>query len=391
MGRPVSSLSSEATARLRVALCNDEYVAGLTHEFYRYPARFSPAFVRTAVSLFSRPGDTVLDPFVGGGTTAVEALATGRRVIGVDLNSLAVFVTRVKTTPLSARERADVLFWIDEYSAGRDQPHFPPPQFGEFGKDVPRRIQVAVNRGLVLAAGLSMPAERFARAVLLRVSQWALDGREELPRTLDFVEAVNDRAHEMLDYLDEFAARVRESGVEVPSRVSRACRIAHKDTAELRRGHLPVGWKRPRLVVTSPPYMGVHVLYNKWQVHGRRETKFPYAVSGTTDGYFASHYTFGARYRATSFYKGRLTAAFRAVRTLMAPDGLVLQLVSFARPATQLPLFLEAMEKAGFVESLPASGRRIWRPVPNRKWYVRAREGVIPQSREVLLVHRPFG
>jgi tRNA G10 N-methylase Trm11 len=52
-----------------------EPVVGLTHNFYRYPARFSPQFARAAVATFTEPGDTVLDPFMGGGTSAVETLA----------------------------------------------------------------------------------------------------------------------------------------------------------------------------------------------------------------------------------------------------------------------------------------------------------------------------
>lgn len=53
-------------------------VQGLTHNFYRYPARFSPQFARTAIELFSKPGDVVLDPYVGGGTTIVEASVLNR-------------------------------------------------------------------------------------------------------------------------------------------------------------------------------------------------------------------------------------------------------------------------------------------------------------------------
>lgn len=42
------------------------------HEYYRYPARFSPRFARAVMSAFSSAGDVVLDPFVGGGTVLVE-------------------------------------------------------------------------------------------------------------------------------------------------------------------------------------------------------------------------------------------------------------------------------------------------------------------------------
>src|SRR6516165_11443170 len=76
-------------------------VNGLTHNYYRYPARFSPQFARGAIEAFSRPGDVVLDPFMGGATTLVEARAAGRHAIGSDINSLSVFLGRVKTTVLN--------------------------------------------------------------------------------------------------------------------------------------------------------------------------------------------------------------------------------------------------------------------------------------------------
>ena len=76
-------------------------VGSLTHGFYRYPARFGETFVREAVLNFSSEGDTVLDPFCGGGTTLVEALSLGRRAIGSDLSELAIEIARYKTTPLS--------------------------------------------------------------------------------------------------------------------------------------------------------------------------------------------------------------------------------------------------------------------------------------------------
>lgn len=51
----------------------------------------------------------------------------------------------------------------------------------------------------------------------------------------------------------------------------------------------------PALVITSPPYPGVHVLYHRWQVMGRRETPAPFWIAGTFDGAGASFYTFGDR------------------------------------------------------------------------------------------------
>jgi DNA modification methylase len=76
-------------------------VSGLTHNFYRYPARFAPGFASAAIRCLSQPSDLVLDPYMGGGTTVVESMAAGRSVVGNDLNSLAAFIARVKITGLS--------------------------------------------------------------------------------------------------------------------------------------------------------------------------------------------------------------------------------------------------------------------------------------------------
>src|SRR5579871_4695794 len=88
---------TEQTALIRGAR-NLEPVRGLTHGFYKYPARFSPSFVRAAIETFTQPGEYVLDNHMGGGTALVEALALGRHAVGVDISALAEFVTRVKTT-----------------------------------------------------------------------------------------------------------------------------------------------------------------------------------------------------------------------------------------------------------------------------------------------------
>ncbi|HZL38426.1 MAG TPA: DNA methyltransferase [Tepidisphaeraceae bacterium] len=100
------------------AVRSRERVGGLSHSFYRYPARFSPLFARVAISAFSNPGDVVLDPFMGGGTTLVEARAAGRLAIGTDINSLAVFVSKVKTTALSNHDIEEVGAWVEALSSG---------------------------------------------------------------------------------------------------------------------------------------------------------------------------------------------------------------------------------------------------------------------------------
>ncbi len=49
-------------------------------------ATFPRELVSRCIRLTSREGDIVLDPFLGSGTTAVEALLSGRRIFGIELN-----------------------------------------------------------------------------------------------------------------------------------------------------------------------------------------------------------------------------------------------------------------------------------------------------------------
>ena len=49
-------------------------------------ATFPRELVSRCIHLTSREGDLVMDPFLGSGTTAVEALLSGRRILGIELN-----------------------------------------------------------------------------------------------------------------------------------------------------------------------------------------------------------------------------------------------------------------------------------------------------------------
>jgi DNA modification methylase len=70
----------------------------LTHWFYPYKGKFHPQMIRALLGIIGlRPGDTVLYPFIGSGTTAVEAQLLGINSIGVDASPLCSLISRVKT------------------------------------------------------------------------------------------------------------------------------------------------------------------------------------------------------------------------------------------------------------------------------------------------------
>ena len=71
-----------------------------THYLFRFPAKFHPPVARCLIDRFSRTDDVILDPFCGAGTLLVEALTAGRSAIGIDIDPVAVFISRVKTKPI---------------------------------------------------------------------------------------------------------------------------------------------------------------------------------------------------------------------------------------------------------------------------------------------------
>ena len=72
-----------------------------THGLHIYPAKIVPQIARELIAKLSTPLSVVLDPFCGSGTVLVESLMSNRNAVGVDINTLALLVARVKTTPIS--------------------------------------------------------------------------------------------------------------------------------------------------------------------------------------------------------------------------------------------------------------------------------------------------
>ena len=60
----------------------------------KYRGNFAPQVPRNIILRYSKIGDTVLDPMVGGGTTGIECKITGRNFIGRDINPDVVKIAR---------------------------------------------------------------------------------------------------------------------------------------------------------------------------------------------------------------------------------------------------------------------------------------------------------
>ena len=70
-----------------------------------YLASFPAALTHAFIARYTRPGDVVLDPFSGRGTTPLQACAEGRIGVGNDLNPFAHLLTAAKVVRRPARRR----------------------------------------------------------------------------------------------------------------------------------------------------------------------------------------------------------------------------------------------------------------------------------------------
>ncbi len=377
--------------RLANAAHDQSRVQGATHRFYRYPARFSPQFVNAAIQQFSKPGDLVFDPFVGGGTTAVEAMRLGRDVVGTDINELALFVSEVKTTRLPRTEIVRLKAWANEiptlinlqrkvvFDEGRDENGY----FRNLNVHGAWRHQKAIQQVLDSISEMKRAkTQNFARCALLRTAQVALDGKKK-PSTIEqFRDKLQSNTIEMLqdlEFLEEELAAVGRIG---------SVSLAKRKAQDAARSKLLQG-RAPKLVVTSPPYPGVHVLYHRWQIGGRRETPAPYWIANKMDGDGERYYTLGNRHeKGLATYFDNATASFKAVAQIADQDTIIVQMVAFSQPEWQLPKYLEAMQNAGLAEIDHWDKQdRLWRDVPNRKWYAQMQPNQ-SSSKELVLVHR---
>jgi DNA modification methylase len=375
------------------SLRSEKRVSGLTHSFYRYPARFSPEFAKEIIARFSDKGDLILDAFMGSGTSIVEAVANGRIAIGVDINPIAYFVARVKTTPLSKGDRIKVTEWAKGIESLQLSEPTSTIDANEL-KNIPERFKHVFVDLTRTTNALEFPRQRsFARCALLRVAQWATDCRDESPQTEALGGQVMKQVQRMFRGLDEFVSTAQENGVAKNHITGKRRLYLGSFEGIMNSGKLNEMRSKVRLVLTSPPYPGVHVLYHRWQVNSRRETPAPFWFAGFPNGRGESHYTLGGRSESgIKSYFIRLRDIFESIRSFIHPDALLVQLVAFSNPETQLPIFLESMRLAGY-EELQLRGalgsERPSRLVPNRRWYTHVEDNQ-RAGQEILIIHRPI-
>ena len=234
---------------------------GASHALHAFAAKFPPQLPRLLITSLTEPGEVVLDPMMGSGTTVVEAAILGRHAIGVDIDPLAVTLCRVKTTPIRTgrlvRGYYSAIYDVVGMIKDRDALHKEIEQrFDQQTLDFLNYWFFRETQEELIALILAIEKEQDQEvADFLRVVFSSLiitkSGGVSRARDLAHTRPHRDTSKAPRNAIEQFKLRARKAiaaMAELPSEMPRA--ELHRADAR----NLPVQDCSVDLVVTSPPY-----------------------------------------------------------------------------------------------------------------------------------------
>ena len=244
-----------------------------THFFHHWTAKFIPQIPRRIIEMYARPGDVILDPFMGSGTTLVEAARLGYDSWGTDINPLAVEIARAKTARIKEKQLTEFIAWLDE---AKQQPerhcaesaHLFEGSEKWFREDVARAIRAIRNRVRRLDGNTRNFVEVGLSDLLKGMSNARMDRTlPQLPKSPRYVDKKHyhvpvDNETREINPFQRVAAQLRRMCAALgdfhANGTGRAEPFLHdaRDLVSLGR--------RAQLAVTSPPYWSAQ---NYQQLH----------------------------------------------------------------------------------------------------------------------------
>jgi hypothetical protein len=312
------------------------------HSLHPYLGKFVPQLVEVFLNRYFSPGARIYDPFVGSGTTLVEANVFGADAIGCDISAFNCLLSRVKTSryPLGelelhlrgtledARRRVDtqpteVGPWLSRWYAPRALKELLAyraateeltPPYG----DVARVILSRAARSARLTTHFDLDFPR----VPATGRYWCLKHKREC-------RPVEEASKFLVRYTADTVRRLREFAA---LRRDRDVAVLHADSRSVRLPASPTG------VITSPPYPGL--------IDYHEQHRYAYELLGLTDrrdeeiGAASS----GRSRSALRAYVDAMSAVFDNTASQVALDAWVLIVVNDSQS-----LYPEILENAGLV------------------------------------------
>jgi DNA methylase len=309
------------------------------HRLHPYLGKFIPQLVEVFLERYFSPGGCIYDPFVGSGTTLVEANIFGADAVGCDISAFNCLLSRVKTAHYPLGELELALRGTQEAARRRVDDHATPWLERWYA---PRALSELLAYRAA-ARDLAPPFDDVARVILSRAARSA---RLTTHFDLDFPREPATGAYWCLKHKREcrpveeawkFLVRyttdtVRRLRAFAALRRDREVTVLHADSRAVR---LPA---RPFGVITSPPYPGLidyheqhRYAYELLGLTNRREEEIGAASSGR-----GRH----ARQR----YVDAMSAVFRHTAAQLRRDARVLIVVNDSHD-----LYPAILENAGLV------------------------------------------
>lgn len=241
------------------------------HEWYRFVLSFPPHLVRDCLERFGiRPGQRVLDPFCGTGTTLIECKRAQIESVGIEANPVVHFAARVKTDwsvdPTELVSRATEI--AEEATAILDDdgvPDAPRPHFVE-SEPTDHRTLTADQMRLLIKGSIS-PRPLHKALVLRDVLEAHEDDRYSDHERLVFAKHLV-RSFSNLRFGPEVGVGIAKVDVSVVSKWLSGMRAMSTDLRRMEANSTPAdvirgdarnagGFLEPAsidAVITSPPY-----------------------------------------------------------------------------------------------------------------------------------------
>ena len=234
-----------------------EYTQYLTHGLHPYLGSLIPQVPRKLIDMYADSKTRILDPFVGGGSIVVEAYLKNIESAGIDINPLAVIISKAKTTPLSEKLLSKVSQMLDEAYHDLDPVIPEPPKsyqidywFKPYMFEPLARIHTAieaVNNHISRTTRVSITTLLYC-ILSKTVRDVSLTYRGEI-KLRKIQGKYNDRFNP--DVRLEFKKRMEEAFFQV-AHLPQDHRIPHIYKGDARR--IAAEDKQFDLVITSPPY-----------------------------------------------------------------------------------------------------------------------------------------
>jgi DNA modification methylase len=235
----------------------------LTHALYYYPAKFIPHVVRYCLREYTQPGDWVIDPFAGSGTTGVEAALTERNAVLLDLNPLLEHIRLLKFKPYSPTQ-LETISLHSALDAVRRSPIAFRPDWSNLEYWYPAEmLEVVCHYWGGQRALPDTPEKLIIEAALLKISKHFSYAEHKTPK-LFISKTKRQYITELLqqNWRAQLEAMVYDTAHDIGRRVREFARVAHGIPTEILTyggvdsAKFQLSPARPvNCLISSPPYL----------------------------------------------------------------------------------------------------------------------------------------